>query len=277
MSNIINLPSPRAAIFGFVVYDPGGTCGPRIQQDLQFFILHRGQAVISLDGQQHKVPVDHVCILLPGVHEYFRFARNVPTEHGWCSMSFDKFPRHFNEQLSAIAFMHPLTANLRAILELGLSLQRSGSERNLLAITRLAETFFYAYVGASQSLELNAQPQPEPVERACQFIAANLEFPIKLTEVAHGAGVTINHLIRLFNNHLKTTPSRYLWRVRTRRGVELLRDTGLNISEIAYRVGFATPFHFSRLVKEHYGLSPRQLRQKYWQNTSQDYSSVRLG
>jgi transcriptional regulator GlxA family with amidase domain len=76
--------------------------------------------------------------------------------------------------------------------------------------------------------------------------------------------VTPQHLTRLFRRHMQTAPMRYLWHLRTRHGVELLGGTGLSIGEIATQVGFQSPFHFSRLVRNHYRDSPRRLRERLW-------------
>ncbi|MCS7062178.1 MAG: helix-turn-helix transcriptional regulator, partial [Anaerolineae bacterium] len=76
--------------------------------------------------------------------------------------------------------------------------------------------------------------------------------------------ISAPHLIRLFRRHTGTTPARYWWQLRLERGVELLRETGLSITEIAQRTGFRSSFHFSRLVKQRYRLSPRALRKQAW-------------
>jgi AraC family L-rhamnose operon regulatory protein RhaS len=44
----------------------------------------------------------------------------------------------------------------------------------------------------------------------------------------------------------------------------MLHETGHSIAEIAYQCGFKTPFHFSRLIKIHFGVSPKTLRQQGW-------------
>jgi len=256
-------------VFDRVLYPPGGTCGPRVQPDVQFVIIHHGYVTITLNHKRQRLPAGHICMLLPGVLEFFQFAEDQPTEHSWCAISFDRLPRGFNKQLSNLPFMLPMTANLQAILDLGLSLKKNTDQQNRLAITRLAETFFYTYITTSQGLDTNTPAYPQPVEHACRFIHENYESPMNLTDIAKAGGVTINHLIRLFRKHLQTTPSRYLWQTRTRCGIDLLHNTGLNISEIAYRVGFATPFHFSRLTKKYHGQSPKQLRQAHWQGKKQ--------
>jgi len=49
------------------------------------------------------------------------------------------------------------------------------------------------------------------------------------------------------NRHIKLEKSK-----------QLLKHTELNISEIAYAVGFKDPSYFSRLFSEKYGISPSQ-------------------
>jgi len=37
-----------------------------------------------------------------------------------------------------------------------------------------------------------------------------------------------------------------LWLIRLEEAARLLSQTGLGVAEVAYRTGFANPFHFSR-------------------------------
>lgn len=84
-------------------------------------------------------------------------------------------------------------------------------------------------------------------------------------ENAHKAGgVSRNTLIARLRKELQTTPGRYLWRVRTERGAAMLCETGHTVAEISYNCGLKNPFHFSRLVKQHLGVSPREVRKRAW-------------
>ena len=56
------------------------------------------------------------------------------------------------------------------------------------------------------------------------------------------------------------TPSLYLRSVRLYKAKELLRNTGLTVSEIAYEVGFTDPAYFSRAFSEEFGVSPSESR-----------------
>jgi transcriptional regulator GlxA family with amidase domain len=54
--------------------------------------------------------------------------------------------------------------------------------------------------------------------------------------------------------------SRYLRAMRLRKAQELLTDSGLNVSEVAYAVGFEDPKYFSRVFSEAFGVSPAAFR-----------------
>jgi AraC-like DNA-binding protein len=66
--------------------------------------------------------------------------------------------------------------------------------------------------------------------------------------------------------HLKITAltsmsvSRYVRSLRLRKAQELLSSSGLNISEVAYAVGFDNPKYFSRVFSEEFGISPANYR-----------------
>lgn len=59
-----------------------------------------------------------------------------------------------------------------------------------------------------------------------------------------------------------TTPSEYLRAKRIKRAEELIHSDELNISEIAYTVGFNNPRYFTKYFQEAYGLTPSQYKKK---------------
>ncbi len=56
------------------------------------------------------------------------------------------------------------------------------------------------------------------------------------------------------------TPSRFIRSIRLQKAMELLQTTDLNISEIAYDVGFSDPNYFSRSFSEEFGHPPNVVR-----------------
>ena len=52
------------------------------------------------------------------------------------------------------------------------------------------------------------------------------------------------------------TPNDYLRTARLKRAAELLLDDRLNVTEVAYKVGFEDPFYFSKCFKAYFGMAP---------------------
>jgi AraC family transcriptional regulator len=260
----INLPGlPDWGHFGVVSYPPGGTCGPRLQESLQFVIIHSGSVVVASDEQSQQLHANEVCVVYPGVTTLFQFDPDRPTRHAWVDLGFSDEAIDWRPIERALPFCLPLTRRMSDIAEAGVSCQFRTRSSGVPVMAHLASAFFYAYADAAASA-VNEKPLPESVIRARRYIEKHFAQTMDLADIADAAKVTENHIVRLFRRHLGVTPVRYLWQTRVRRGAELLRSTGLSISEVAYQVGFSTPYHFSRLVKQQLGQSPRDLRQAAW-------------
>jgi transcriptional regulator GlxA family with amidase domain len=104
----------------------------------------------------------------------------------------------------------------------------------------------------------------EPVRKAVAHMEAHLEEEDCLGGACRAAGLSHNALIYHFRRKFALSPGRYLWKLRTERGIAMLSQTGLTIGEIAFKSGFKNPFHFSRLVKSLRGVPPREVRNRAW-------------
>ncbi len=60
------------------------------------------------------------------------------------------------------------------------------------------------------------------------------------------------------------TPSKYIRSMRMKRAMELLNTTSMNVSEIAYNLGFSDPNYFSRTFQQAYGKTPSSVRKSFY-------------
>ena len=72
--------------FGDVVYEPGGTCGPRVQQDFQLVVLIEGEAHAEVDGRELRIAAGQVGLFRPGRREFFQLSERRKTHHTWCAV-----------------------------------------------------------------------------------------------------------------------------------------------------------------------------------------------
>lgn len=89
---------------------------------------------------------------------------------------------------------------------------------------------------------------------------AALEEPLPREALAQRAGLSLRQLERVCRAELGTSVAETYLGIRLDRGRELLRSTGLSVTEIALACGFRSPAHFSRRVHQRFALAPIDLR-----------------
>jgi AraC-like DNA-binding protein len=256
MRELLSEIDPARVSVGEVVYPPGGTLGPRRQDDLQLVLVHSGSAAIAVDDGD---PVTHtagtVALLLPGHRERFAFAPDEPTHHSWVQAHVPHAPTGLPAAL-------PTSTALAELVREAVEAARTPLSTARPLVAALAAAAFLRYAGEAAS---GAHGPGDAVERARVFLHAHLADPdVDLAQAARAAHVSPPHLVRRFRAELGVTPMAYLWERRVATGVDLLANTGLPVGEIAARTGFKTVYHFSRRVKEHTGAPPTAVRQQSW-------------
>jgi len=101
---------------------------------------------------------------------------------------------------------------------------------------------------------------PRVVRHLREHIDGNIERRIKVETLAKLANLSVGYFVRAFKQSMGATPHDYLMRQRVERTVQLLSDTNMSLSEIAFAVGFADQSHFARRFRQHVGVSPRDYR-----------------
>ena len=94
------------------------------------------------------------------------------------------------------------------------------------------------------------------------YLQENYDKPVDFSALADSLAVSAPYLSKLFHEQTGSSPSKYLTDIRMRQARKLLMDTNLTVKEIAVRVGFPDPFHFSRSFRNAVGISPVQFREE---------------
>lgn len=87
------------------------------------------------------------------------------------------------------------------------------------------------------------------------------DIPYSVAEIAAAARVTPNHFSSLFHGYTGLTFSEFLSEKRITAAKSLLGDFTLNISEVAFRVGYGDAGYFTRRFRQATGVSPRAWRE----------------
>ncbi|MCO6488465.1 MAG: response regulator [Phaeodactylibacter sp.] len=108
-----------------------------------------------------------------------------------------------------------------------------------------------------------ATPTAEPsvddifLQKLWEHVQANLsDAEFGVPRLAAAVPMSQMQLYRKLKALTGKTPSQFIRSYRLRKGLELLQKGELNISEIAYDVGFTDPSYFSRVFQKEFGKSP---------------------
>ncbi len=108
-----------------------------------------------------------------------------------------------------------------------------------------------------------AGPVHPLVAQVEQYIRANLDSPIKLRDIAQAVYLSQFHLSRTFKQLTGRSVVDHIQDLRLAQAEELLKATGLTVTEIAGRVGFKDAAYFTTCFKNRYGVSPLQYRKNF--------------
>ena len=86
---------------------------------------------------------------------------------------------------------------------------------------------------------------------------------LQVQDLAAEMNLHPNYLNSVIKSKTGKTVNQWISRRSTAVAKSLLLNTTLSAKEIAYRMGYSEPTHFSRFFKKQTGMAPRTFRQKH--------------
>jgi two-component system response regulator YesN len=99
--------------------------------------------------------------------------------------------------------------------------------------------------------------------QALKYIRDHSAESISLSDVADSVYVSRWHMSRIIHNEMGTNFRDLVNKVKIEKAIELLQHPEMQICEVAWKVGFDDPAHFTRAFKKVTGMTARD-----WRRTS---------
>lgn len=237
----------------------------RILNEYQFVYIVKGSGqFVSSHTKKRPVKTGDLLILFPGEwHNYYP-----DIDSGWDEY-WVGFKGSYMEHLINKHFFSPENP----VLELGISsslvslyedlLQTANNEKAgfqvMLAgiLQHITSTIFYKYKNQSFADAYIL----EKLAEARRIMKAEIEHPSSPEEIAAQLGLSYSWFRRTFKDYTGVSPAQYQIQLRLIRAKELLSQTTLNITEIAYQLHFENGGQFSTFFKKREGLTPKEYRE----------------
>lgn len=94
------------------------------------------------------------------------------------------------------------------------------------------------------------------------FLQKNFDNKISLLDIAYSGNISQSYCISIFNEYLHQTPIQYLTGYRLNRSADLLKNTAMNITEIALSSGFNGTSYYGEIFRKYFGCSPSEYRKR---------------
>ena len=97
-------------------------------------------------------------------------------------------------------------------------------------------------------------------QACCEYVRENYLSLRSLAQISEACQIDEAYLCRLFQRYDDQSPYQFLMRLKMSAAAQQLQDSQTLVKEIAYGLGFSSAFHFSRMFKKTYGVSPDTFR-----------------
>ena len=116
-------------------------------------------------------------------------------------------------------------------------------------------------VSTYQSYSFETINKKYVVEQILNYFEDHYNEKVSLDRIAENMSLSAFYISKIFKSETGDTPIRHLINIRLEKAREiLLEDKERSIQEVAACVGYDDAYHFSKLYKKHFGVSPSQTR-----------------
>jgi len=230
-------------------------------------VCQGGQGVCSIQNRKHAMTTGHAIVLPANVRHRYWADENDPWKIFWVHFTGTRSRDHIAmlglTPQKPVCWLHDLPGVVEAFegtyrhalggyTDVDLFGLSTGLSR-LLGICRLSQ----------RALDVRRRFAEDQVLKTVHYMAANLDRPLTLAQLAAIASWSPTHYSMVFRRQLNLSPVEYLLRLKIQRACERLRTTDASIAEVALDIGYDDPFYFSRLFRRRVGSSPRAYRKIY--------------
>ena len=101
------------------------------------------------------------------------------------------------------------------------------------------------------------------MERIMKCVNENLSDPdFKIEQLTEAVGISRAQLHRKMREVNGTSASEFIRNLRLQQAVRLIEEGKINVTQVAYSVGFGSQAHFSSVFKKHFGVSPTEYAER---------------
>ncbi|TIH16988.1 AraC family transcriptional regulator [Marinifilum sp. JC120] len=186
-----------------------------------------------------------------------------------------KYMAHYTKNLSpSLEIRHtepthltsPITPGMRAVISQIFECPHQGISHDFFIESKVMELLAYKFKQLGlhtrkDRISLSSK-DVDGVVHAASLLTENLDTPKGLDQIARAVGMCRSKLHETFREMYGMTPFEYQRDYRLDIAKQHLLDSSMNITEIAFAVGYSSSGHFTKAFKKRYGELPGKYRRQ---------------
>lgn len=267
------LPLPTLVSMGRSIFDPIWAIEDHVNQNAELMLVLRGK--VTVHTADYDIPAAEGEVIYTPAGKMHRDIFPLDSEFevylvhvqwgGEAAMLKEASPLELNHASRSDGGV--IAAEMR---QLYADFLRAGPMSSLLTSLRLMQIILRLWQRVIESKGMVQQDthdfgkarRVEIMRQARHVIHEQFDRPLGLDDIAQTIGISPYYLSRVFSQEAGFTLSNYLLGVRLEEAVEMLKNSGLKVGDIAHRVGFRDAHYFAKVFRNHFGASPSAYRAK---------------
>jgi len=247
---------------------------PHGRSDYLLLYTAAGNVHIVTGNTEQIFPAGTVVLYKPNQPQRYKYMKDDQSESFWVHFS----GKNVEGILSEFGMTSPsifFTRNLSDLNQLFLQLisECQSSKPYFLQSASLILQNIFLHIARNSVCQNDMLPEEthktpqnvlHEVTNAINYFNEHYAEKINIAEYAEKLHMSTCWFIRVFKKYANSTPTQYITAIRLSKAKSLLESTTLSIDEIAEKVGYSDYKYFSRIFKQHTGVSPFAYRKKNW-------------
>lgn len=126
-------------------------------------------------------------------------------------------------------------------------------------VNTLFKEYFYRFI---LSLKKSENESTENFAKIIQSMRDRVTENISVKQLAEECHMSERSFRSMFSKYTGVTPKQYLIKIKMQNAAQILQTSDFSINKVSEKLGYSSPFQFSRDFKKYYGVSPNSYRKK---------------
>ena len=212
--------------------------GPMVRTTWFLHFIISGCGIFRINGKEYPLSKGWIFVIPPFVETYYEADDKDPWEYTWVGFRSERPPMALPDVIYC-----PSAARVFEDMKNA----RNNNGRTEFLCAKLWELF--------SVLMDNTDTKNDYIDLALGIIHADYMLKINVSKIAERLNLDRTYFSALFRKRMGESPKQYLQRYRMEQALPLLRH-GHSVTKTAQAVGYDDIYTFSKMFKQHFGVSP---------------------